>query len=328
MNPRLTPREREVLQAIATAERPDDCRAKAVACKLGLSYRTVEAHLRGAFIKLNANSRHEAVQKWQSMAVALFVATASIAQDLPARLDGLAATTATKAVYSVRSPTTTNYVRNPACWLYGARGLEAVSPARDVSAPDSPGMACCVAVTKRHVYAATHNLSLHPGTRVWFVTSSNTIIERLVLALTNAGLDVSFGLLNLDLPDAIPPLRVFAGTLTHALAAGLNQDDYAQVVEITTPAYGSDWYFQAYPPSNYAEWSVVYRAGDSGKPVMALRGGELLLIGGWTFPNFGSALWRNRTNNNAALAGLSAANGAPAYQLEGGDNRPLNVRVQ
>ena len=64
MKQQLTRREREVLQAIATAERPDDCRSKAVACKLGLSYRTVEAHLRGAFIKLNANSRHEAVQKW------------------------------------------------------------------------------------------------------------------------------------------------------------------------------------------------------------------------------------------------------------------------
>ena len=67
MKQQLTKREREVLQTIATAKRPYDCRAKAVACKLGLSYRTVEAHLRGAFIKLNANSRNEAVQKWMAL---------------------------------------------------------------------------------------------------------------------------------------------------------------------------------------------------------------------------------------------------------------------
>ena len=225
-------------------------------------------------------------------------------------------------VYAVRNPAQINYVRSTNCWLRGVTGLEAVSPARVVPLSSSPNQGCGVAVTPRHVYGATHSFSLTAGVRMWFVTADNRVVERQSIGHTNAGEDVSFALLDADLPPEIKPLRIFSGKVSALQCVGLNQHDYAGVFDATT---GGTW-FSAVPSQAYPDARIFIAFGDSGKPLMALVGGELALVGGWTTPSSGAWLWNGRTNYNAALAGLSAGAGAPVYELRGFVSAPKGLR--
>ena len=101
-------------------------------------------------------------------------------------------------------------------------------------------------------------------------------------------LDLAVGLLETNLPSCVSIVPIMGSNLVSKVGSGqclpviqLNQDKQAHVNEVNTlePNNKAQISFRTAICSWRSEWSLVGRSGDSGSPVFALLGNQLVLLG-------------------------------------------------
>ena len=166
--------------------------------------------------------------------------------------------------------------------MWGRKGMTAISQV--IEGMGAFGQGAITLLTRRHGYVRGHGMGpsgmdlTRIGHRVWFCTRDNKLVERRIKLLlirspekggTN---DYSIILFDADLPPSIEPMRVadsakvwrkyIFGDLTHKPIFMALQEG-----RVTASIPG---------------WTVRYRGGDSGNPVMLPLPNELIFYDGLT----------------------------------------------
>jgi hypothetical protein len=171
---------------------------------------------------------------------------------------------------------------NTNSFLWCRKGMTAICQV--IEGMGSFGQGAMTALTRRHGYVRGHGMGpsgLDPtrvGRRVWFCTRDNQLVERkikllLVRAREQGGTnDYSIILFDADLPPGIEPMRVvdpqklrrkyFITDFSHRPVFMALQEGF-----VSTGIVG---------------WTVPFRGGDSGNPVMLPLPDELVFYGGIT----------------------------------------------
>jgi hypothetical protein len=170
---------------------------------------------------------------------------------------------------------------NTNCLLYGMKGQTALSPCWDREG--ASGQAPITALTRRHGYTRGHDIGpegFSPdlvGRKVWFVTSSDELVEATIAGAITRTVggpfrqDYTVMLFKEDLPLSIQPLRVVAIT---NLAAKYTQSGMAPRPLFKTEQTGN-------VSADVPGFAVnTWKAGDSGSPDMLPLPGELIFSGG------------------------------------------------
>ena len=167
--------------------------------------------------------------------------------------------------------------------LCGMTSFTAISPANNFQGTHAP----VTALTKRHGYTAGHLLTLppydgfggHAGTKVWFCTASNQVIEVTVkiayVRYTN-GYDYTIFIFTKDLPATITPMPVM--TPPGSIGVRFMTCQHG-LMSANMPPFNS-FEDTSRPPFNSHNTRV---GGDSGSPNMIpMPDGSLVFIGGTT----------------------------------------------
>ncbi|MEY2427517.1 MAG: hypothetical protein QOJ40_402 [Verrucomicrobiota bacterium] len=168
------------------------------------------------------------------------------------------------------------------CIMWGYAGLTALSPCWE--GEGNSGQVPITALTKRHGYTRGHSMADNDGfttnftgRKVWFVTTNQTLVERIVLKAVvrsfggGAKRDYTILLFNRDLPDSIEPLRVLA--LTNIASK------YPDCLGAPRPIFRTE---QGNGVSAAVQGFAVntWKGGDSGSPDMLPMPGELVFLNG------------------------------------------------
>ncbi len=169
---------------------------------------------------------------------------------------------------------------NTNCLMWGRKGLTALSPCWQ--GEYSSGQIPITALTRRHGYTRGHGMGLDGvsklfnGKKVWFVTTSNTLIQTkvaraIVRTMGESHKDYTILLFKDDLPDSIQPMRVVA--LTNILA------QYPSRPAAPRPFFRTEQLgnVSAELPGFFID---TWKGGDSGSPDMLPMPGELVFFGG------------------------------------------------
>jgi hypothetical protein len=230
------------------------------------------------------------------------------------------------------TPSTNRTVRNPSCWLHGAKGVTALSPWNAAVIYHSPG----TPVSPRHITMARHNAT-QPTNIFDFVTLDNTVIARRMIARTNPPTvpDLTIGLLDADLPKGISFLRVAPPDFRQLLPARIRNPKVSlydflgrpRTREMFVPVVAFNHWKQAFVADYggfgvftdaslwFPDWSGGAVGGDSGHPICLLVNDELILLCHYTSTSGGAPYADHIPAINAAMEGLSRAHRAPVYQL-------------
>jgi len=171
---------------------------------------------------------------------------------------------------------------NTRCLMWGMRGLSAISPCWQRE--EGPGWFPITALTRRHGYSRGHNVGpegfgeAFAGSKVWFLTTDNKVVERLVLrevvrTFPTSGRDYTLLLFNDDLPDSISPMRVVSYN--------------TRVAKCPQPAGAPGLMFLTEQTGNvsgevFGFTVPTMKIGDSGSPNMLPLPGELVFYSGRT----------------------------------------------
>jgi hypothetical protein len=164
--------------------------------------------------------------------------------------------------------------------MWGRRGMTAICQV--IEGMGSFGQGAMTALTRRHGYVRGHDMGptgLDPtrvGRRVWFCTRDNQLVERKIKLLyirardpgsTN---DYSIILFDADLPPAIEPMRVTdsAKVWRKYLFGDFNHKPVFMALQ------------EGRISANVPGWTVPFRGGDSGNPIMLPLPDELVFYGG------------------------------------------------
>lgn len=184
--------------------------------------------------------------------------------------------------------------RHPASWptnppalmwntnnlMWGMKGLTALSPCW--TDEGSSGQIPITALTRRHGYARGHGMGAEGvsinsnGARVWFLTTSNTLVEvrvanSIVRAYQTRKADYTILLFAEDLPDSIQPIRVAAMTNVSARCPGISGAPNPMFLTEQT----------GHVSASVPGWTVnMWKAGDSGSPNLLPMPGELVFFSG------------------------------------------------
>jgi hypothetical protein len=164
--------------------------------------------------------------------------------------------------------------------MWPRKGMTAISQVCE--GMGSFGQGTPTALTRRHAYVRGHHMGpsgLDPtrvGRRVWFCTRDNRVIERkiqlLVIRFREPGSpgDYSIMLFDADLPPDIEPMRVADQEKVHR--------KYLFGDRTYKPMFMAlqDGFVSASVPG----WTVQYRPGDSGNPIMLPLPDELVFYYG------------------------------------------------
>jgi hypothetical protein len=166
--------------------------------------------------------------------------------------------------------------------MWGRKGMTAISQVCEDEG--AFGQGSITALTLRHGYLRGHSMGasgLHPekvGRRLWFCTRDNQVIERKVqLLLTRAREpgspgDYSILLFDADLPAGIEPMRV---AVPEEVRLKYLFGDLSYKPVFMTLQEGRI-------SAGVAGWTVPFRGGDSGAPIMLPLPDELVFFGGLT----------------------------------------------
>ncbi|NOS69759.1 MAG: hypothetical protein HOP33_07505 [Verrucomicrobia bacterium] len=164
--------------------------------------------------------------------------------------------------------------------MWRMKGLTALSPCW--TGEGSSGQIPVTALTRRHGYARGHGMGAEGistnsnGSRVWFLTTNNTLVEaRIVSSIVRAYLtrkaDYTIFLFAKDLPDSIQPMCVAEATNVFAKYPSI---PYAPHPMFLTEQTG-------HVSAEVPEWKVnTWKGGDSGSPNMLPMPGELVFYSG------------------------------------------------
>jgi hypothetical protein len=227
--------------------------------------------------------------------------------------------------------------RNTNCWLHGAKGVTAISSFNAAAVYHSPG----TPITPRHIVMAFHNHTL-PTNRFEFVTATNQVIARTMIAQTNCATvpDLTIGLLDADLPTSIGFLRVAPPKFRELLPLRLRdakvsfhdflgrtrtRDMFVPVVAFNhwKQAFVADFGgFGVFPDQSlwFPKWFGCAGGGDSGHPLCLLVNDELILLCHYTSAMGGALYADHIADINAAMESLSRTHGAPVYRLATADD--------
>lgn len=205
-------------------------------------------------------------------------------------------------VYTTLDNSTPAYVRNLNCWVPFDTTCWPV-------AVNTSAAATGCAVTPRHLIVARH---VWPaiGATIRFVTLGNAIVERTVTHRAQLQdyvfqhQDLAIVRLNMDLPQTITPAKVlpetfenqiplirYGPTLNYNIVGGipiiagrarngpvLVLRDWLAHYDDTPLSDKRDWHEQSTASSRQSVTQPIEK-GDSGSPVFALIGGEMVLLG-------------------------------------------------
>jgi hypothetical protein len=165
--------------------------------------------------------------------------------------------------------------------MWGRKGMTAISQVCE--GMGGFGQGAITALTPRHGYVRGHGMGasgLDPtrvGRRIWFCTRDNRVIESKAQLLLIRGPDVpgqgdySIILFDADLPPGIEPMRVAdQATVGRKYPRGLSQRPVFMTLQGGCVSAG------------IPGWTVPYRGGDSGAPLMLPLPGELVFFEGLT----------------------------------------------
>lgn len=246
---------------------------------------------------------------------------AAASAEIDTRIDGK--DTSALPVFTVQDHTSGTYTRNPACWAADI-DMTGVSPWNSTGAQRWAG----IAVAPDTILFAGH-APIALGATVRFI-AAGTVVDRTIVARQRhpgyTGFpaykkDLYLARLNSPLPASIKPVKVWPAAWADylpALGTGrtipcvvFDQEEKALVTDVRH--IDDDYVTLAVPtdPQRLALYETkIY--GDSGNPVCAVLGGELVLLTVLTSGNAGSG-----TNISAEIATLNSMMTAigSAYQL-------------
>lgn len=249
-------------------------------------------------------------------------ATGSLAKEctdaVDSRIAGVTPSTA-KSIYTTQNHGSGIYTRNASCWCADL-DLTCISPWNSTGANKRAG----TLITPRHVLFAWH-YQIGAGATIRFVQSDNTVVTRTVSSVqsvSGAGLDkdITIGRLDSDVSAGISYAKLLPANYASYLPGlsngipclGLDQEEKALVCEwvsTTSCRYPSTADRQALNESLIS--------GDSGNPLFAIIGGELVLLTVWTYGGAGSGteLAANITAINDTITSLGGGGSVTTVNL-------------
>jgi hypothetical protein len=222
------------------------------------------------------------------------------------RIAGLTPATA-KPIFTTQNHAGSVYVRNADCWATDV-DLTCISPWNSTGGNKRAG----TLISPRHIIFAEH-YPIGVSATVRFVTADNVVVERTVTAVQNVGpanaednyaSDFCIGLLDSDVPETITFAKVLPADCGDYLpsmipitsadwvlpALYLDQEEKALVTswwgtvpQALTRVLTEKVSFRV--PSDATQLSFFEDIidGDSGNPQFLIIGGELVLLGTWTY---------------------------------------------
>ena len=247
-------------------------------------------------------------------------------------------------LFSVKDYSAAHFVRNPRFWLGFPPQLTALvigagagtnKPTRSYLASDGSVNQYIggAAISPVHVINCGH-APFVAGNVLMFVDRNGRPVFRTVLGNAKRYADINVCLLNSPLPLTIHPFALLPPNMTNYLSRGDNsyvydfvaqnqsQEIYPVKIGWSGDAKADAWIFTCFPDtSNFpTNWAYMPLPGDSGHPIMALVGTNLLLAGHWTSPESGPLYNAYYLNINSAMHWLSTNyNIGSDYQLSTGD---------
>lgn len=244
--------------------------------------------------------------------------------NVDSRLAGQSATEALR-IFTTQNHGAATYVRNPDCWAADfPNALTCLSPWNSNGGHRKAG----TAISPRHIVFASH-YQYPNGTTVRFVGMDGTVYDRTMTAKSSiAGSDLTIGLLDSDLPEAIAFAKVLPDNWADYLpeissvrrlpCLALDQEEKATV---------QDWVFegassQLFPPTDpkRLEFYETKISGDSGNPAGPIINGDLVLLTVWTSSLSGSSIRHHRAAINAAMTSLGGGYQLSEVDLSGFNN--------
>lgn len=166
--------------------------------------------------------------------------------------------------------------------MWGRKGMTAICQV--IEGMGSFGQGAMTALTRRHGYVRGHDMGptgydrTRVGRRVWFCTRDNQLVERKIKLLyirardqgtTN---DYSIILFDADLPPGIEPMRVVdrATVMRKYLFGDPSHKPYFMALQ------------GGFVSANVPGWTIPFRNGDSGNPIMLPLPDEVVFMGGIT----------------------------------------------
>lgn len=251
-------------------------------------------------------------------------------------------------LYTTQDGSTDTFVRNPSFFLNSthSQALTCASPYNTRDGVRRAG----TAVTPRHIITAKH-YPLAVGDDIKFVATDNTVVTRTIVQVANVSQqnapllppDLQVCLLDSDLPSSITPCKVFPSnyktylpsssvtpTSTEAYRVpllALDQQEKGLIFEIGKE--DNDFVTLFSPPplaTNTRPFWERAISGDSGNPLFAVLGTELLLVTVFYSGGAGSSVFTLIPEINSTISSLDAAQGvSTGYTLTEADFSSFTV---
>jgi hypothetical protein len=232
-------------------------------------------------------------------------------------------------MFGTKDYSTIHFVRNPDFWLGLPPQLTAIvigagagtnTGTRSYLASDGTTNQYIggAAISPVHVVNCRH-APFVAGNVLLFVDRKGRPVLRTVVGNVDCGGDINVSLLNRPLPSTIHPFALLPPDMTNYLPGAENsyvysfvaQNQRQQIYPVKIGWFGDAkvnyWIFTCLPDTSHfpTNWGYMPVAGDSGHPIMALVGTNLLLAGHWTSPASGPLYNAYYSNINLAMHWLS-----------------------
>lgn len=233
-----------------------------------------------------------------------------------------------RQLFSYRSYSRTNFIRNPDYMFSDIPGIEAYAAGNN-SAQNGVMNGCLISPS--HLLSVAH-IGSQLNQIVYFVNRTNgTIISRKVIDYQRVGgyLDQTVALLNEPIPRSeILPAAVIAGLPLDKLPQYANPPAPYQKVPVISfnqdGAPGIEYLAGLYPTifttttnlPGLDGWAQGERVGDSGSPCMTIINGRAVVIGNWTGSGGGNCTWSLENEVQTAMNLVSARNSFTNEALE------------
>ncbi len=244
-----------------------------------------------------------------------------MARSVDDRLKGKSASTMTKARFLNYNATCVQhgFRSNTNCWAHGI-DLSCVSPWNSWQGARQAG----TAITKRHLLFARHYLWSSSGEIYFHDENDNIHTNRLVATNASHQVDITIGLLQYDLPDAIHPARILPYSYQDAIGNGrglpiLSLDQEEHVIVHDLAQLGPSVNGMIPVASNRYDFSEEIIVGDSGNPRFLVASNEVILLNAFLSggAGHGPSIAYYKTHVQQLMDELSLANSLDTnlYQL-------------